>query len=118
MTPREEQQQQETRQAQSVTQEDIKLIKQDVNKLFSTLNEVHQAIVGSNIGKDGGLVQRIFDLEKYADVLETRVLTIEKKKIKLDLHVKVLWGGGGAILLAFIIWVLNQLHIAERVITS
>lgn len=97
-------------QLQIVTQEDIRLIKQDVSKLSNTLSEVHQAIIGNSMTRDGGIVQRVIDLENEASSLSNRIIAISAKMTKAELYVKIIWAMGGSIAGALLIWLVSRLH--------
>lgn len=84
-----------------VTQQDIQQIKEQVSDLSGKLNEVHTALVGSNMAKDGGLIQRVIDGETELADLKKRIETIEFEKGQDRFYIKVIWGLGGT-LIAFI----------------
>lgn len=84
-----------------VTQRDIQQIKTEVTNLSSKLTEVHTALVGSNMAKDGGLIQRVIDSENEVAALKKRVEIIEFEKKQDRFYIKVIWGLGGT-LIAFI----------------
>lgn len=67
-------------------QKDIVHIKQKINQLYV-------ALVGDDISKDGGLVERINELEKLVEI-------VEKRSIRTAMYVKWLWGTGGAVIMA------------------
>lgn len=92
----------------AVTQSDIREIKRDVNDLSTKVNEVHAALIGSSLAKDGGMVQRLVDCEhgveqvkvKLVDVERTMQEKIEEAKranMKSELYIKIIWGLGGTI---------------------
>ena len=91
-----------------VTQEDIRIIKHDVSKLSTTLEKVHTAIVGSELGKDGGLVQRVVEVEIEAISLSERIKIIENEKIKSDVYKKITFFLAGGVVSALIVAIIRH----------
>jgi hypothetical protein len=89
-----------------VTQEDIRIIKHDVSKLTSTLEKVHNALVGSELGKDGGIVERLVQAEKELDVIKDKVDVMEiergKERLKTDIYRKITFFLSGTVAAAII----------------
>ena len=89
-----------------VTQEDIRVIKQEVEKLSSTLDKVYNALVGSELGKDGGLVKRLYQAEQELAILKEKVETIEtdngKEVLKTDIYRKLTFFLAGTVVTAII----------------
>jgi predicted nucleic acid-binding Zn-ribbon protein len=102
-------------QRQVKMQEDIHAIRKDVNDLSTKIGrtdgkigEILDAVVGNRLTKDGGLIQRIIDLEAQNKALmlqiqasekkcDAQILEIKEKAIKSDLYVKILWACGGVV---------------------
>ena len=82
--------------------EDIHTIKNSLTKLETRLYNLHTALTGSDISKDGGLIGRIIDSEKELAVLNQRVELVEKKESQRRLYVRILWGVAGALLMLLI----------------
>jgi hypothetical protein len=53
---------------------------------------MYTALVGNNIGRDGGIVKRLSDME-------TRLESMEKKQTIIGVQFKVLWAGAGAFIM-------------------
>ncbi|HET6255873.1 MAG TPA: hypothetical protein VFE32_17480 [Puia sp.] len=86
----------------AATQADIRDIKKDVAAFGQKLDNIHYALVGNELARDGGLIQRVIDLEKQKENLEERVDRIEKTAIKSNTQVKLMWSmAGGTIALIF-----------------
>lgn len=56
-----------------VTQEDVRQIKADVEKISSKINLVHDALIGNPISQDGGMVKRLDEVEENQKTLDTKV---------------------------------------------
>lgn len=79
----------------TATQHDISEIKSEVTLLSIKLTKVHDALIGNEMSKDGGLVQRIIDSEQEVEKLKTRISTLESISNRQAFYVKVIWGLGG-----------------------
>jgi hypothetical protein len=66
---------------------------EDFAAMKRQLTEVHHALIGNPIARDGGMVKRLSDVEK-------KVAKVEKLGTKLGWHFKLLWGAAGGILMA------------------
>lgn len=92
----------------AVTQGDIRTIKREVEIVSDKVNDLHQAIVGSPLSKDGGMVQRIKDCEINLDKIKEEIEEIEKNNIKSNLYLKIIWGMCGAIAAIIINYFLHK----------
>lgn len=85
----------------TVTQKDIRDIKKEVADLSGKVNDVHTAIIGSPLAKDGGMVQRLEDCEKNVEDVRQKLEDFEKelqeRTLKSELYIKIIWGLGGSI---------------------
>jgi len=85
----------------TVTQKDIRDIKKEVADLSGKVNDVHTAIIGSPLAKDGGMVQRLEDCEKSVERVSEKLENFEKdlqeRTLKSELYIKIIWGLGGSI---------------------
>jgi len=92
----------------AVTQSDIREIKRDVTDLSMKVNEVHAALIGSSLAKDGGMVQRLMDCEQEVEHVKEKLVTVERTmqekieeakraNLKSELYIKIIWGLGGSI---------------------
>lgn len=90
-----------------VTQQDIQQIKSQVSNLSEKLTEVHTALVGSNMARDGGLIQRVIDSESEVAALKKRIDDIESKNDRTEFHVKIIWLLGGTTLALIFTYVLK-----------
>lgn len=75
-------------------------IKDDVNLIKASMLEIHIALLGSPLTKDGGLVARIIENESRIDKLTIRVSEIENREDKQNFYIAMIWGVGVAIILA------------------
>lgn len=92
----------------TVTQKDIRDIKQEVGTLSGKIDEVHSALIGSPLAKDGGMVQRLLDCENGIEEVKEDLVLVEKTmqekieeaklaNMKSELYIKIIWGLGGTI---------------------
>ena len=86
----------------AVTQNDIRAIRKEVETVAEKVNDVHQALIGNSLAKDGGIVQRLHDCERDVEFLRTKVIDIEKNNVKAGVYMKVIWGMAGIILAALL----------------
>lgn len=90
-------------------QSDISSIKKDIHNFNQKFDKLFTALLGSEIGKDGGLVGRIDDLEKQVEKLVTENNELKKENTKRDLYLNIIWAIGGAIFTAIGLYVLNTI---------
>jgi|GEM_PF-1911132 len=104
--------------------QEFKRLELKVNDIRSTLNDVHAAIIGNPLSKDGGMAGRLTDAEKDLErlkgriegaekTLTDRIEVAEKKQIKSNVLVIVMWScvsGAAAIFFAYIIQVYFSHH--------
>lgn len=92
-----------------VTQKDIRDIKQEVAALSDKVNDVHTAIIGSPLAKDGGMVRRLLDCENGVLQVKEHLVMVEKgmqekieeakrANLKSALYIKIIWGLGASVL--------------------
>jgi hypothetical protein len=74
------------------TRSDVHLIKNEITSMKLKMDILHNALVGSELSADGGLIKRIVEAEKEVVDLERRVLSLEKKENNNSLYVKLIWG--------------------------
>lgn len=85
-----------------VTQEDIRIIKNDVAEIGTKLNLVLDALVGNSLSKDGGVVKRMFDIESLIPKVNSRLAEVERVYKEKLFYMKVLWFVGGGFLMTLV----------------
>ena len=80
------------------TQDDIQEIKKEVYEHGKILNEVHMALIGSPLGKDGGIVRRLEQCEIEAEELRRAIDKVALASQKSTTYIRIIWGMGGAII--------------------
>jgi hypothetical protein len=97
--------------------EEFRRLKSQVSSIEGTLLEVHGAIVGNPLSKDGGLTARLTQAEVEIELIKGHVDDMEKKQIKdllqtektqatQEVYTKVMWsalGGVAMLILAYIL---------------
>jgi len=86
---------------------DIQQLKDQVRDLTEKVCDVHYALIGNALAKDGGLIQRVIDCEKEAETLHDRIDSIERKNIKGELYLKWIWGLGSAVAMSIFLEILH-----------
>lgn len=81
----------------AITQSDIREIKQEMYELKDTVQDIHACLIGSPLGKDGGLVKRIEECEQRQTQFEQKIERMSVKAIKSEFYLKVIWALGGSI---------------------
>jgi hypothetical protein len=85
---------------------EFKRLDKSVLELKETLIKVHDAIVGNELTKDGGISKRLYQAEKDLEDVKTRLENAEKKQIKYNVYVIIMWvalGGVAASIFAYIL---------------
>lgn len=77
---------------------ELKSLKERFNEIKEILNEVHSAIIGNPLTKDGGMAARLIMAEEELERLKVTVSEIDKKQIKYNLYTRLMWVMGGAII--------------------
>lgn len=72
-------------------QNDITAIKQEIARQGLQVDRLCIALMGSEIAKDGGLVERIKNLEHENEELREQIEAIKTDKVKSDLYIKWIW---------------------------
>lgn len=85
---------------------ELRLLEKEFGEIKEILNEVHSAIIGNPLTKDGGIVARLLTAEQQLEKLEVRVNEADKKQIKYNVYTKLMWvlaGGIISIIFAYIL---------------
>lgn len=77
--------------------ENIQDLKKQVSQLATKVDDVHYALIGNSMTKDGGLIQRVIDCEKEQGAIHEKLDRLERKNIKGELYLKWMWGLGSAL---------------------
>lgn len=72
-------------------------VKQEVRKLAVKLGKVHDALIGNEINKDGGIVKRLTDAEEGLAVVQASIVKIEKEAAKKGVYVNIIYLMGGGL---------------------
>jgi len=77
-------------------QTDIEQIKNNLAGQGVKVDKMYIALMGSEIGLDGGLVGRIRTLEKENEELKEELSQVKTNAVKSDMYLKWIWGLVGA----------------------
>ena len=78
-------------------------MKVDVVEIRSDITSIKTALIGSEIGQDGGLVKRMYENESRVDKMDIRIGILERNDEKKGIYIKILWTIAGAILGALVV---------------
>ncbi|HSY77039.1 MAG TPA: hypothetical protein VK890_09300 [Bacteroidia bacterium] len=73
------------------SQDDIHIIRHELNKLSGAVGELVVALRGNDFGSDG-LIARVKEIEVETDKMKKRVDQIELVAKGRELHVRIIWG--------------------------
>jgi len=73
------------------TRSDVHLIKNEITSIKLKLTILHNALVGSELTSDGGLIKRIIESEGDLDKLREKIYKLEKRDDSLALYVRIIW---------------------------
>ncbi len=82
---------------------------QKMNDLKSKVDKIYVALLGSELAKDGGLIQRVLDAEAEILVLKRDMQTQKEQETKNSLYVNIIWAMGASIGTGIIVFVLSHL---------
>ncbi len=89
--------------------QDLKLLEREVSGMKVTLGEIHTAIIGNPLSKDGGMVLRLENAEQQIEEFQLRLVNAEKKQIKYNVYTVIMWvlaGGCASMIFAYIVNIL------------
>jgi len=86
---------------------DLVSLDKEVSGIKVMLNEVHGAIIGNTLSKDGGIVKRLETAEEKLDNVHDKISRLEKINVKLQIYQKVLWGCAGGVATAVFAYILQ-----------
>ena len=87
--------------------EEFKALESKVSDIKITLDQVHGAIIGNPLSKDGGMAERLHEAEEKLIELENRLETAEKKQIKYNVYTVIMWVCLGAVGMAIFSYILQ-----------
>lgn len=91
---------------------EFKKLERTVGDIHGKLDEVHGAIIGNPLTQDGGMAKRLSLAEKQLNELEERLEVAEKKQLKYNIYVIVMWtcvGGSASFLFAYVLQLIFKL---------
>ena len=85
---------------------EFKRLERAVDDIRETLNQVHVAIVGSELAGDGGMAKRLKDAEAKLEELEIKIFATEKKQIRYNIYTVIMWICIGAVTMGVFMYAL------------
>jgi hypothetical protein len=73
------------------SQDDISVIRKELNKLTGAVGELVVALKGNDFGTDG-LIIRVREIEDETDKMKKRIDQIELVAKGKELHLRIIWG--------------------------
>lgn len=92
---------------EEITKAEFKTLESKVSDIKTTLDQVHGAIIGNPLSKDGGMAERLHEAEEKLVELETRLETAERKQIKYNIYTIIMWACIGAVAMAIFVYALQ-----------
>lgn len=74
------------------TERDIRM-----DNMEKKVNQIYQALIGSDLAKDGGLIKRVIDMEVEIETLRIKLEKQTQQDQKTELYVKIMWAMAGVI---------------------
>lgn len=88
-----------------------------IESIDKKLDKVVSAILGNELTKEGGIVNKIKELEEHQSVLETYIETIQtQQKTHDDFRKRVIWTVGTSLFILGGIWAILKLLIENKLI--
>lgn len=91
---------------EEITKAEFKTLELKVSDIKTTLDQVHGAIIGNPLSKDGGMAERLHGAEEKLIELEERLEAAERKQIRYNVYTVIMWiclGGVGMAILNYIL---------------
>jgi hypothetical protein len=92
---------------------EFKRLETKVETIKDTLSKVHDAIIGNPLSGDGGMARRLTDAEKQLGELEKRLEAAEKKQVKYNVYIVIMWICAGGVAMAIFNYVLQLIFKAR-----
>jgi chaperonin cofactor prefoldin len=86
---------------------EFKRLESTVRGIKDKLSEVHGAIIGNPLSKDGGMAERLTSAEKQLEALEQRLEAAEKKQVNYNVYIKIMWSCIGGVAMAIFVYILQ-----------
>jgi len=99
---------QEERYQVVASQRMIRGMREEVTNLGVMVKEVRDALKGSDLAKDGGIVQRVVDLEINYELLKNKMETVLADKKDLTRVMRWVWISLGVVATTLFTWALNH----------
>ena len=99
--------------------EQIEEIRKELQKVQTKMDDIHSALIGNPITKDGGLVYRVIEGEVQIERLNDRIneveekqnnrmIELEKDKAKQGIYIGIIWACGGGLVSTIAISIINH----------
>lgn len=75
----------------ALTQNEIRQVKIEVGEIAKQVSEVHQALIGNALAKDGGLVRRVEECETAVLELNQKIDDLTREADKKEIYIRWLW---------------------------
>jgi len=86
----------------------METMQKDIHDIKTTVAEMYNALIGSKLSNDGGIIRRVADLENENMLLKQDVESMKKSGMKNDLYLKLLWWVLGLITAAIIMYLFQK----------
>lgn len=87
-------------------------LEKKVEDIAGKLDEVHYALMGSALAKDGGMIRRLMECEEGLEDIHRMIIqrdesiaAKEKKQIKVNVQTNLIWAG----VASFLTWLVSVL---------
>lgn len=91
---------------EEITKAEFKTLESKVSDIKVTLDQVHGALIGNPLSKDGGMSERLHEAEKKIEDLEEELNVVKTKQIRFNTYTVIMWtslGGVVAMIFALVI---------------
>lgn len=89
---------------------ELQQMRTDITNMKGKVDKMFYALMGNEIGKDGGLVGRIEDLETITDEHGKSIQELKEKDIKIEVYQKVMWTSIGFAAAALFEVLISSIH--------
>lgn len=82
-------------------------LRQEILTIKKSVDKMYDALLGSSITKDGGLVGRIKHIEAQQQLMKTQIEDVKKGYAKVEVYQKIMWSSLGAIAMGVFAYVIQ-----------